>query len=426
MIRTLIVASMIMVATASAAAAQTADAALRDRVAQLVARLDSAKMPERDAAEAALVKLGAKILPLLPEASKQTSPEQKERLERVRAALRSAAAAAIKLGPSMITLRGKAIRLSEAIQSLQKQSGNIVNDLREQEGQEATNPALDLDIVNKTFLEAVDIVATKAGVAPTFATGDGSVGLMMGTVPTKFIKYLGPFRVLFKQITIGRDYQADTENCNVLLEVDWEPRLRPMLLALKFDESKIVDDRGKTIEAQVMEESSQVVLRPENPTAEINLNLNAPERAALKLKQLKVKAEVTVPSGLRLFHFESLTKPNDKRKQGDIEMTLESTEVDEQVWKVNVVVKYPGGGPAFESYRQGLFNNRIWLEKADGSRFEQNGGFSNTAADNGTLGFEYLFVDAPGKPSDFGLLYETPSKLETIPLIFEFNDLPLP
>ena len=65
-------------------------------------------------------------------------------------------------------------------------------------------------------------------------------------------------------------------------------------------------------------------------------------------------------------------------KQGDISVTLEDTEVDEQVWKVNVELAYPGEGPAFESYRQGLFNNRLWLQKADGSRFEHNGGFNNT------------------------------------------------
>ena len=86
----------------------------------------------------------------------------------------------------------------------------------------------------------------------------------------------------------------------------------------------------------------------------------------------------------------------------------------------------PATGPAFESYRQGLFNNRLWLQKADGSRFEHNGGFSNTGSDGGKLGFEYLFVDAPGKPADYQLVYETPSKVVTIPLEFEFKDVPLP
>ena len=113
-------------------------------------------------------------------------------------------------------------------------------------------------------------------------------------------------------------------------------------------------------------------------------------------------------------------------KQGDVSTTLQNVEIDEQVWKVNVELAYPGDGPAFESYRQGLFNNRIWLQKADGSKFEHNGGFSNTSSDGGKLGFEYLFVDAPGKPADYQLVYETPSKVVTIPLEFEFKDVPLP
>jgi hypothetical protein len=200
-----------------------------------------------------------------------------------------------------------------------------------------------------------------------------------------------------------------------------------MLLALKADELKIVDDHGKDVEAQVDEESTQTILRPDNPVAEINLNLQAPERAAKALKSLTVKADVTVPAGLRTFRFAKLdVKSPETLKQGDVEVVLDSTEVDEQVWKVNVSLAYAGGGAAFESYQQGLFNNRLWLLKPDGSRFEHNGGFSNTSADGGRLGFEYLFVDAPGKPGDYGLVYETPSEVKPIPLTFEFKDVPLP
>ena len=146
------------------------------------------------------------------------------------------------------------------------------------------------------------------------------------------------------------------------------------------------------------------------PVAEINLNLEAPERDAKKLGSLHVKAEVTIPAGIKTFKFPSLAQKDVTVKQGDVSLTLEDTEVDEQVWKVNVTLVYPGEGPAFESYRQGLFNNRLWLQRADGSRFEHNGGFSNTGSDGGKLGFEYLFVDAPGKPADYQLVYETPEQ----------------
>jgi hypothetical protein len=199
-----------------------------------------------------------------------------------------------------------------------------------------------------------------------------------------------------------------------------------MLLKLKADELKVLDDRGKEIKPRNDMETDEVVVRPENPVAEINVNLQAPERDARKIKSLQVKAELTIPAGMRVFRFPSLAKENATLKQGDVSVTLEDVEVEEQTWKVHVELTYPGGGPAFESYRQGLFNNRIWLQRADGSRFEHNGGFNSTGSDGGKLGFEYLFVDAPGKPSDYQLVYETPSRVITIPLEFEFKDVPLP
>jgi hypothetical protein len=418
---------LMALAIAGTARGQGSDAALRDRVLQLVERLDAPKMEARQASEEALVKLGPRILPLLPEATKSTPAERTQRLERIRAALREAQEET-NLGASKITIKGKGVRLSEAIQKLQAQSGNAINDLREQSGAEVTNPALDLEIVDKPFFEALDLVARQAEVTPYYFTGDGTIGLMAGapTATTPLVQYSGPFRVTLKQIAALRDFQAGSASANTQFEVAWEPRLRPMLLALDADELKIADDRGKEIAPQVMNESSEVVLRPENPAAEINVNLDAPDRAAKMLGRLKVKAEVTVPAGIRTFRFPNLAARDVAMKQGDIQVTLESTEIDEQVWKVNVVLEYPGEGPAFESYRQGLFNNQLWLQKADGSRFEHNGGFSNTASDGGKLGFEYLFVDAPGKPADYQFVYVTPSKVLTIPLEFEFKDVPLP
>ena len=409
------------------ASAQTSDAALKDRVGQLLERLDAPKPETRKAAEEALIKLGAKALPLLPDLEKVTDAEKKERLTRIRAAV-SEVAEQLNLGATKITLKVKGMRLSEVIQTLQAKSGNTITDLRESEGAETTNPSLDFDIDDKPFLEALDIVCKKAEISPNFFTGDGSIGLMGGKpAEAALIVYSGPFRVAFKQIGSVRDLQAGTSTANAQFEVAWEPRLRPMLMKLKADEIKVTDDRGKEVKVQVENENTDVVIRPENPVAEMNLTFISPEREAKKLASLKVNAEFSVPAGLKLFRFPNIAvKDPATVKQGDIAVTLEGSEVDEQVWKVNVLLAYPGQGDAFESYRQGLFNNRIWLQKSDGSRFEHNGGFSNTSSDGGKLGFEYLFVDAPGKPGDFGLVYETPSQVKTIPLEFVFKDVPLP
>src|SRR5262245_13873691 len=210
------------------------DAALRDRVLQLIERLDDPKPEARDDAQARLIKLGSRVLPILPDPASVTNKERKERLDRIRESLREAEEET-KTGPSLVTIQAKGIRLTEAIQQLQKQSGNPITDMREELGAEVTNPAFDLDIHNLSFHEALDKIARLAEVSINPASGDGSIGITAGMLPEDpLVRYLGPFRVAFKQITEIRDLQAGTSAANAQLEVSWEPRLRPMLLALQM------------------------------------------------------------------------------------------------------------------------------------------------------------------------------------------------
>lgn len=410
------------------ARAQKADAVLKDRVAQLVAQLDADEVAARDEAERVLIRLGPRALPLLPEAGALRGAEQILRLERVRLALEEARSKAA-VATSRVTLQGQGLRLTEAIQALQTQSGNTITDIREQNGEEVTNPALDLDLKDAPFFEALDALCSKARLTPYFYTGDGSIGLVSapaepaGDGPKTV--YPGPFRVQLLDVVAKRDFASGLDTANVHFQVAWEPRLRPMLLELVAGEVRVADDRGQPVAPAVPMEELSIPLRDENPVAELNLNLAAPERAAKSL-DLKVKASVTMPGGQRHYRFPDLTKPG-KQTQGDVTVELVSTEVEDFVWKVRLVVNYPGGvGPAFESYRQGLFHTRIWLQKPDGSRFEHNGGFSDLGSAEGRLGFEYLFVDAPGKPADYGLVYEAPGAIVAAPLEFEFKDVPLP
>jgi len=427
-----IVGAWVAAVAVGPARGQGSDAALKDRVSQLVERLDAEKPEARDAAEAALIALGARALPILADAEKSGSADRRARLAKIRTALLAAQDDKANHGASLVTIKGTGIRLTEAIKRLQTETGNTITDLREQSGADVTNPAVDLDIDKRPFLEALDIVAEKAGVTLSFFTGDGSIGLMAGmpsggpTMAKPMVLYPGPFRVQFKQIVAVRDFLTGARTASAQFEVAWEPRLRPMLLAVKADQIAIVTDEDKPVAPAVTEQTDDVALSPGNPAAEMNLSLTAPDRSAKELKSIQVKAEVTIPAALKTFRFKSLEAKEAVLKEGDIAVTLESTTVEEQVWKVNIAVAYPGGGPAFESYRQGLFNNRIWLQKADGSRFEHNGGLNNSGNDAGKISFEYLFVDVPGKLADYGLVYETPSKVIPIPLEFEFKKVPLP
>jgi hypothetical protein len=417
-----------------ASAQQVSDSVLKDRVAQLVERLESPKIETRAAAEKSLIELGSRVVVLLPAKVDPKKTDLVERLERVRSAIQ-AKEEVTNLGASKVTIKGNGIRLTEAIKALQTQSGNQITDLREANGTEVTNPALDLDIADKCFFEAFDILAEKAGIAYTPYTGDGTLGITAGTMQAQpgmpamakpMLVYSGPFRIQFKEIAIVKDFTTATGKATAQFEVLWEPRIRPMLLSIKNEDLKIIDDQGKAVLPQVSGEANEAALRAGNCAAEVNIELVAPERSAKVLTSLKVKGDVTVPSGMKSFKFPSLAATNVVQKQDEITVTLESCEVDEQTWKVALYLAYPEGGPEFESYRQGLFNNRPWLQKADGSRFEHNGGMNDSGTGGGKIGFEFLFVDAPGKPSDYMFVYETPAKVLPIPLEFEFKDVPLP
>ena len=100
--------------------------------------------------QARLIKLGAKVLPLLPDSAGITSKERKERLEKVRASLQRADEE-VSTSASLVTIHAKAIRLSDALGQIQKQTGNGITDLREQLGVEVTNPAFDLDLEKVPF-----------------------------------------------------------------------------------------------------------------------------------------------------------------------------------------------------------------------------------------------------------------------------------
>jgi len=328
---------------------------------------------------------------------------------------------------SRVTLQAKGIRLDEALRILREQTGNPITDARASLDPQAANPALDLDLKNVPFLEALDEIARRANVALTRFTGDGSIGILAGRPPAgEFVAYSGPFRFELKQFTVRRDYQAGTATADAVFEASWEPRVRPMLLSLKAEALEIRDDQGRAVRPRVAAEATDVVLRPETPSVEIAANLEAPERSASKLALVKARADVTMPADFKTFRLPSLAAANVERREGEVGATLVTTEVDGHVWRVVVDLNYPAGGPAFESFRQGLFNNQLWLQAADGSRVKLNGGFSTTGQGDGRLRFEYLFIDVPGKPGDYELVYEAPCRLVVLPLEFEFHDAPLP
>ena len=418
----------------------TAQDALKDRVVQLLEQLDSPDQKTADAASAAILKLGGRVLPLLPE----EASKYPERLKALKDAIQ--AASKQSTGATLITIKGDSVRLSDVLKAVGQQSGNNVVDLREQNGQEVTNPTISLNLEKVPFFQALDEIAHKAGLSLNFYTAENAIGLLnaaampnvgnfepppQSSSASPYIRYQEAFRVSLNRISITRDYSATnvSAQANLQMELVWEPRLKPLMLRLKPDQIKAVDNEGREIKAANSGESMELSIRNENPIVDLTLNLSAPPRDAKSIEKLELTAEITVPLANQTLQIKNIKEKNAKVMAGDNGFRIMAFEAEPPVWKITVEIKSgpPAGAEKLDSYRQANIVPTASLVKADGGRIALNGGFSASGGSgpNETI-YEFLFVDIPGKPEDHGLAIELPGELKTIPLKWSMEKIALP
>jgi hypothetical protein len=410
---------------------------LKSKVDALVQELDAAKANVRQAAQEKLIKLGADVLPHLPAAEAEgLSAEQKRRIGEIRSALGHSTGKA-SLSGSKVTLSAKGITLSDAMAAIQRQSGNQIVDLREEFGQEVTNPEFPVEWKDKPFWEVLDEIASKTNIGFYLHTGERQIGLVMEPPKSMPTAYAGPLRLQLHQIVRRISYEDRQKECVLEFEIAWEPRVRPILFEVKPEDLEVVDDQGQKIAVEAgrdrpgaEDEGTALKASAEGSMirADFIVRLAQPSRGAEKIKSLSGKMSVLMPTNIQTFDFADLAKAKDVKKQsGNVMVVLEKfRELDSGLWQADVLLQFDAKSEAFESYETWFYDNEAFLQRADGSRFANNAGQTLTESDDGRVGIQYRFVDAPGKMSDYKFVYKTPATIlrETVP--FELKDIELP
>ena len=195
---------------------------------------------------------GRRCLDFLPEVDDKTSPEVRVRLTRIRQKLQQAMAeAAVK--PSLITLKDDAMPLSKVIAALAEQSGNKINDHREQ-----IRPAGRRSDDQSRFREN----ALLAGVGSSARSGRADVvslrrrlGLERRREKREAIA-ARPRRVLRRPVPLHADPSRwrpaicgsnAAASLHITVETAWEPRLKPIALRQKMEDIEAVDDKGNRL-----------------------------------------------------------------------------------------------------------------------------------------------------------------------------------
>ena len=433
MFATLLVASSLLLGQAGGQAAAAPAGPAQDlaaQVRQLIRELNAPELAKRDAAQQKLLELGPDVLDLLPEPTDRTSAEEKQRLKQIRDKLQRAQAEA-SVQSSTVTLKGEML-LSEALAAIQKQTGNLMIDHREQFNQQAADPKITLELEKVPFWRAVDEVLDKAGLSVyPYAEQDGVAVVSRGENDLPRLEsatsYAGAFRLEATELLARRNLRNPQDHrLQLQLEVSWEPRLDPITIQQDLSQMSAVDEQGKAIAIEGAEGVLEASIVPGELTTELLVPFALPNRDVKKIASLKGKLLAMVPGRVETFRFANLTQRNVEQRKAGVTVVLDQVRKNNDVWEVRVLVRFDKASGALESHRGWIFNNEAYLETAGAEPKRINfDGFETTRQTDEEVGMAYVF-DLEKGPQGLTFVYKTPSVVTVLPVEYEMKNLELP
>jgi len=409
----------------SAQPAAAADDALRLEVQPLVQQLESPKRAEREAAENALLKLGAEkpaqVLDLLPPGGANT-PE----LDRIKQKLQQVVAEAAAR-PALITLRGDGLPLSQVLAALEKQSGNRIIDDR---GAGAADPPLKVNFDKTPFWQALDAVLDQAGLTVYLFGKPRAIHIVARSEGERprvgRASYSGPFRVEPLTVAAHRDLRnPQGDNLRLTLEVAWEPRLRPIGLKQRFRDLKAVDEQGRPLPVANEAAELEAPSVGDNLAVELLVPFRLPDRGVREITSLRGTLQAMLPGKIETFSFDNVvTARNVEKRIAGVVVTLERVQPAGELWQVLVRLKFDRAGDAFESHRPWYLRNEAWLEGPGGKRVP----FAVVETSDRTLNsVDLMYSFALGEPlRKHAFVTKTPGAIVSTGFTFELKGIRLP
>lgn len=423
------IGSFLLIGCSILGQADDSGAELQLEVRRLVRQLDDDSLENRQAAEKALVELGPEVLKLLPPVTRNTSAEVKVRLDRVRKALETASAEAAAEA-STFTLEGE-MPLSEALAELEKQTGNKVMDFRGQFGQQRTDPNVTADFDETPFWIALDQLLDQANMTIYNFSGREGVVAIIGRNETERDRadratYSGLFRFEGMKVLAERDLRnPQNDSLKVVIELTWEPRLKPIVLQVALPAQRAIADTGEVVAVDSRQSRLEIPVESSIAAAELQVPLMLPNRSVGKLASLKGKLLALVPGRTAAFEFENLegAKAVEQHKAG-VTVILDQVRKNADLYEMRVRVRFDKADNALESHRGWIYENQAYLIDPAGNKVDNDGMQTyRQAADE--FGAAYLFAREEGLKG-CKLVYETPVLIMKMPVEYELKDIELP
>jgi hypothetical protein len=402
---------------------------LKVEVRQLVRQLNDDSKTKRDAAEQKLLAKGPQVLELLPAPNDNTPAEVKERLDRIRHQLQRMAAESATQA-SLVTLQSGGMRLSQILAAMQKQSGNQIIDTRRQLGQPANDPELKADFDKVPFWRALDTVLDEAGLG-VYAFGQQRaihvVARDQAQVPRRSrASYSGPFRIEPVRLIASRDLrQPASGGLMLVVDVAWEPRLRPIGLKQRLADVTALDENGNSLAVDDRKAEVESFVQGDATAVELEIPLALPSRRVNQIASFRGNLRVMVPGKIETFTFsELLAAKNVEKRIAGVTVTLEQVRKNNDLWEVHMRARFDEAGDSLDSFRGWILENEAYLEGHDEKPIPSEGQEMTEQSKN-EIGLAYIFgLKQP--PRNLKFVYKTPGVIVTTAFPYEFKGLSLP
>lgn len=385
--------------------------------------LDAATSSERRRAEQALIAAGPGILNELPLSIPGQSPEAAERLARVREML---TASRIETDPGILGTRISLAGLETfgaALERLGLDTGvSFHHGLNDSDSIELASPEL-------TFWHTLDLLLDQKNLDINFYGGGPQTLQLIRRQkgrPSRVdsADYRSIFRLEPTAVGSRRTLrQTGLGGINVAVEVSWEPQITPIGISFPLQKLRATLDDGSVLLPQQSGGTVDVSTTPQIAFAECNLPLQLPNGRPQKIVSLEGVMRSMLPGSSKRFEI-PLVGGTREVTLDSMTVTLEQLQENNEIYQVVLGVELVDAGRSLESHRQWVFENRVFVERADGSTVEHLGFEVLRQSDTG-FGVSYLFsIDEA--LNELRLIYESPTSVSSQEIEFELKEIPLP
>ncbi|NOZ40751.1 MAG: hypothetical protein GXP24_11070 [Planctomycetes bacterium] len=434
----LLVVTLCFLPLARLQAETSSESATAQKVERLVRQLNDDQATRRDEAEQTLLKLAPTdnaelcdaFLEWLPKPIEGMPAEVRLRLARVRKQIETEQSSRV-MAASRITLSAKAMELGELFELIQKQTGNLLTDHREQFGQEATPRLVTIELDNEPFWPALDKILDAANMTVYPYSGEETLAVIdreQSALPrAEGASYAGPFRIQAVNVVARRNLRSPAQQgTHVELEIAWEPRLRPIALSQPIESLAITADDGSSVAVANTQAVLNVEVQPGSHATELTIPLVLPPRSVTKLASFQGKMSALVPGRLVEFKFHDLEKPKGAtQSRGGVEVILNSIRKNQELWEVHMRLKVNSTETGLESHRGWVFSNLTYLLNKQGEIID-HAGFETTMQTETEVGLAYFFDLPDDDLSEYTWVYRTPAAIVRMPVEYELKDILLP